>query len=48
MFGDRTKILIRPSGTEPLLRIYFEAESIEKINALKDGVNEILANAGQN
>ncbi len=28
-------ILVRPSGTEPLLRIYFESSSIEKIEQLK-------------
>lgn len=28
-------ILVRPSGTEPLLRIYFESDSIEKIEELK-------------
>jgi len=28
-------ILVRPSGTEPLLRIYFESNSVEKINLLK-------------
>lgn len=28
-------ILVRPSGTEPLLRIYFESNSIEKIEELK-------------
>lgn len=28
-------ILIRPSGTEPLLRIYFESDSLEKIERLK-------------
>ena len=28
-------ILVRPSGTEPLLRIYFESDSIEKIENLK-------------
>lgn len=28
-------ILIRPSGTEPLLRIYFESDSLEKIEILK-------------
>jgi phosphomannomutase len=30
-----TWILIRPSGTEPLLRIYFESDSKEKIGQLK-------------
>ncbi|MBR6099596.1 phosphoglucomutase/phosphomannomutase family protein [bacterium] len=29
-------ILVRPSGTEPLLRIYFESNSIEKIEELKN------------
>lgn len=29
-------ILIRPSGTEPLLRIYFESDSLEKIEKLKE------------
>lgn len=28
-------VLVRPSGTEPLLRIYFESDSIEKIKELK-------------
>lgn len=28
-------ILVRPSGTEPLLRIYFESESLQKIEKLK-------------
>ena len=31
MLGHKTKILVRPSGTEPLLRIYFEANSEEKL-----------------
>ena len=33
--GEKTKILVRPSGTEPLLRIYFETDSIEKLEELK-------------
>ena len=28
-------ILVRPSGTEPLLRIYFESDSLDKIEELK-------------
>ncbi len=31
-------ILVRPSGTEPLLRIYFESGSFEKIEALKSSI----------
>lgn len=42
MFGETTKILVRPSGTEPLLRIYFETDSIEKLEVLKQAVNKIL------
>lgn len=42
MLGDKTKILVRPSGTEPLLRIYFEADSIENIEYLKQAVEKIL------
>lgn len=32
----RTWVLIRPSGTEPLLRIYFETDSREKAEELKN------------
>ena len=35
MLGAKTKILVRPSGTEPLLRIYFESYSEEELNYLK-------------
>mgnify|MGYP004661753189 FL=1 len=35
MLGNKTKILVRPSGTEPLLRIYFETDSVEKLEELK-------------
>ena len=38
-FDDNTSwILVRPSGTEPLLRIYFESDSLEKIEELKKAV----------
>lgn len=42
MLGETTKILVRPSGTEPLLRIYFETDLIEKLEVLKQAVNKIL------
>lgn len=39
-FDDNTSwMLVRPSGTEPLLRIYFESDSISKIEELKSLVN---------
>ena len=39
-FGDSSWVLARPSGTEPLLRIYFESNNKENIKNLED---EILA-----
>lgn len=36
---ERTWVLIRPSGTEPLLRIYFESDSKDKIEKLKEFFN---------
>ena len=38
----RHDILVRPSGTEPLLRIYFESNSEEKLEKLKQEVEKIL------
>lgn len=35
---DESWILVRPSGTEPLLRIYFESGSPEKIEQLKSEI----------
>lgn len=35
-------ILIRPSGTEPLLRIYFESDKLEKIEKMKQFINVTL------
>ena len=42
MFGENTKILVRPSGTEPLLRIYFETDSETKLEKLKQEVENFL------
>ncbi|HEY0099179.1 MAG TPA: phosphoglucomutase/phosphomannomutase family protein [Pyrinomonadaceae bacterium] len=36
VFGDESWLLFRQSGTEPVLRIYAEATSVEKMNALLD------------
>lgn len=35
-------ILVRPSGTEPLLRIYLESDSLEKIEKLKKEINTTI------
>jgi phosphomannomutase len=29
-------VMMRPSGTEPLIRIYAEAETVDQVNALLD------------
>ena len=42
MLDNKTKILVRPSGTEPLLRIYFETDSEEKLSLLKQEVQRML------
>ena len=35
-FDDNSSwVLVRPSGTEPLLRIYFESDSVEKLEKLR-------------
>ena len=36
MLGQKTKLLVRPSGTEPLLRIYFETTDENKLEYLKE------------
>ncbi len=42
LFEDESWILFRQSGTEPMLRIYSEATTVEKANALLDA-GEALA-----
>lgn len=41
-FSDGSWILTRPSGTEPLLRIYFEASSEETLDLMKKEIQEIV------
>ena len=41
-FPSNTWLLVRFSGTEPLLRIYAEAESLDRVDALLDGAVEFL------
>jgi phosphomannomutase len=36
VFGDESWLLFRQSGTEPVLRVYAEATSVEKMHALLD------------
>ena len=37
-FDDSSWILVRPSGTEPLLRIYIECNSLEKLEGFKENI----------
>ena len=39
IFDDESWLLFRQSGTEPALRIYSEATSINQVNVLLDGAN---------
>jgi phosphomannomutase len=34
IFGDGSWILVRPSGTEPIFRLYAEADSQSKVDRL--------------
>lgn len=42
IFGDDSWVMMRPSGTEPLVRVYAEAATKEKVNALLDWATEIV------
>ena len=41
-FDDESWLLFRQSGTEPVLRLYSEATSIEKMNTLLDAARELV------
>ncbi|HKS10062.1 MAG TPA: phosphoglucomutase/phosphomannomutase family protein [Pyrinomonadaceae bacterium] len=41
-FDDESWLLFRQSGTEPVLRLYSEATSIDKMNSLLDAAQELV------
>lgn len=41
-FGEDSWVLARPSGTEPLMRIYFESGSEESLKRLEDGILAVI------
>jgi phosphomannomutase len=41
-FGDGAWVLIRPSGTEPVLRVYVEAESPVAVDELHHAAGELV------
>ncbi|MDE6373488.1 MAG: phosphoglucosamine mutase [Clostridia bacterium] len=44
--GSRGRILVRKSGTEPLVRVMVEAESSEECDRLADGVVNVIRSKG--
>lgn len=42
-FGENNWILVRPSGTEPLLRIYFESDSKDNLKNIENEINSLLS-----
>ncbi len=40
---DNSRVLIRPSGTEPLLRIYSETRDKQSLNALNKAIKDIVS-----
>jgi len=40
--GENSWVLARPSGTEPLMRIYFESDSKEQLKKLEDDILKII------
>ncbi len=41
--NDGSWVLMRPSGTEPLLRLYAEASSVERVDELLTAIKQALA-----
>ena len=43
--GDQGRVLVRPSGTEPLVRFMVEAPTIEECDAVLGRLTEVAAKA---
>ncbi len=45
--GSAARLVVRPSGTEPLVRIFLEGKDTERLMALADQLKRVLLSAGQ-
>ena len=42
LFADSSWLLVRPSGTEPLIRAYFEAETPKRLSEINDYLQSLV------
>jgi len=42
IMADEGRVLIRPSGTEPLVRVMIEGKDLEEITGLAEGLADLI------